>query len=97
MIKPKVEFCSWRLTCDSSFGVQELEKLLWEDAMTNFACCLWQRGNWGQTLGRCVQGARRLDQTVGDEIIKSFDRNSPGFILVVAKMYLMLVTNTVNN
>ena len=59
-----------RLTCDSSFGVEQLEKLLWEDAMTDFASLLWQRGYWGQTLGRSVEGARALDQTVGDTIIK---------------------------
>lgn len=68
----KVESCFWLLTCDSSFGVEELEDLLWEDAMTDFASLLWQRGHWGQTLGRCVQGAGCLDQTeVHNIIIKS--------------------------
>lgn len=46
-----VESCLWLLTCDSSFGVQELEQLLWDDAMTDFASLLWQRGYWCQTLG----------------------------------------------
>lgn len=72
-----VESCFWLLTCDSSFGVQELEEFLWDDAMTDFASLLWQRGYWGQTLGRRVEGARCLDQTVGDNIIKSFERDGP--------------------
>lgn len=49
--------------CYSCFRVEELEKLLWEDAMTDFASFLWQRRNWCQTLGRCVQEAGSLDQT----------------------------------
>lgn len=58
------------LTSNSSFGVKKLEELLWEDAMTNFASLLWQRGYWGQTLGGCVQGARRMDQAKGEIIFK---------------------------
>lgn len=50
------------LTRHSSFRVQELEKLLWDDAMTDFASLLRQRGHRGQTLGWCMKGARQLDQ-----------------------------------
>ena len=42
--------------------------------MTDFSALLWQRGHWGQTLGCCVQGARCLDQPVGDNILKTFLR-----------------------
>lgn len=57
--------------------------------MTDFASLLWQRGYWGQTLGWCLQGARRLDQTAGDNIIKSFERGAIfiEYLVVVDKMY----------
>lgn len=61
----------WLLTCNSSFGIEELENLLRENAMADLASLLWQRGQWGPTLGRCVQGARSLDQTAGDNITTS--------------------------
>lgn len=39
------------LTSNSGFGVKELEELLWEDAMSDFASLLRQRRHRGQTLG----------------------------------------------
>lgn len=54
---------NFRLTCDSSFGVEELEKLFWDQTMANFPSLLWQRGNRSQTLGWCVQTAGGMDHT----------------------------------
>lgn len=49
------------LTCDSSLGVQKLEKLLRDDAMACLASLLWQSGDWSLAVGGRVK-VGQLDQ-----------------------------------